>query len=238
MKEISEQRVFDFAFIVSLTKNESLASGTIQNYLKKGYIKRIKQNLYAAISIEHGGIIPSKYEIASNITKTSYVSLHSAFEYYGYYNQVFNTVSVSSVEQFRNFTFEYNEYECKRVNNNKYINTQNGIKVSTLSKTIVDSIDNIKTYDDFEELLEILKMITKFDSKEILDYLKYVDKKILYSKTGLILSFFEDGYYITEKLLDDLKNLGLKKSGYFTNEKHRLNCYSKEWKLHYYKINI
>lgn len=237
LEEFSLKRIFDFSYVVELTGNIDLASGIIQNYLEKGYIKRVKRNLYVTISLENGGAIPSKFEIASNITKSSFISHHSAFEYYGYQNQVYNEVLVSSQQQFRSFHFEHNEYVCKRVQDLNFVKSKNKVKVSTLEKTIVDSIDNVKTFDDFEELFEVLSMIPLIDGKKILTYLKYVNKRILFSKTGLLLSFFKDNYNITKDQLMEMKKYGVNKASYFTSEKHRLNKYYNEWKIHSYDIS-
>lgn len=236
-EELADKRVFDFSYMVKLTGNKDTAGQTIQNYLTKGYIKRVKRNLYAVVSLETKGLIPTKFEIACNITKNAFISNHSAFEFYGYSNQVSNEIFVSTIEQFHNFTFDNNTYVCKRVKNTSFVETINGIKVSSLAKAIVETIDSIKTYDDLEELINILNMIPLINGKDIIVYLKHVNKTILYSKVGLILSFYEDGYNITKAMLEEIKKRGLKLARSFTSEKHRLNTYYEEWKLHAYDIN-
>jgi len=88
-----------------------------------------------------------------------------------------------------------------------------------------------------EELFEVLSMIPLIDGKKILTYLKYVNKRILFSKTGLLLSFFKDNYNITKDQLMEMKKYGVNKASYFTSEKHRLNKYYNEWKIHSYDIS-
>ena len=73
LEQFSLKRVFDFSYVVEITGNVDLASGIVQNYLSKDYII-VKKNLYVATSLETGGSIPSKFEIASNITNSSFVS--------------------------------------------------------------------------------------------------------------------------------------------------------------------
>lgn len=236
MKVFSEKRIFDFSYVVDITNSHSLASQTIQNYLDKGYIKRIKKNLYATASIENGGVVPTKYEIASNITESSYVSFNSAFAFYGYYNQLSNKITVSSLEQFRSFSFDYNYYHYKYTKSIKFVDYINGIRVSSIEKTIVDCIGDIKSYDDMEEVMEVLSMLPMINGVKVLEYLEYLNKAIIYSKVGLILSFYEDGYNITTKLLSIIKSKGIKKTRDFTKEKLRLNTYYKVWKLHCYDI--
>jgi len=236
MEIFSAKRVFDFSFVVGICHSKNLARETLQNYLKKGYIKRVKKNLYVTMSFETNGVIASKYEIASKITKSSYVSHHSAFEYYGYSNQVYNEIITASIERFYDFTFEYNKYCYKNVSNDKYVDIINNVRVSTIPKTIVDCIDDIKSYDDIEEIIYILSILPLIDGEKILEYLLFVNKKILYNKVGLILSYFKDRLMINDLILNKMKNLGIKSVKYFTNEKHRLNKYYKGWNLYCYNL--
>ena len=236
-EHLANKRVFDFNYMIELTGNKDLASQTIQNYLNKGLIKRVKRNLYAVMSLETNGLIPTKFEIACKITKSSYIYNYSAFEFHGYSNQVSNQVLVATVAQFHDFVFENTTFVCKRVNDTSFVETINSVKVSSLAKTIVDTIDTIKTYDDLEELINILDMIPVINGKDILTYLMRVNRTILYSKVGLVLSFYEDGYNITKEMLKEMKENGLKIARNFTSEKHRLNTYYEEWKLHVYDID-
>ena len=78
----------------------------------------------------------------------------------------------------------------KRVKDIDFVNLINGVRVSTIEKTIVDSIDNIKSFDDFEALLEILSMVPLIDGNKILDYLKKLKKRILFSKNRINIIIF------------------------------------------------
>lgn len=237
LKLLSEKRVFDHSYVLAITNSRSLADMTIQQYLKKGYIKRVKKNLYVTISFETSGVIPTKFEIASNVTPSSFVSYHSAFDFYGLSNQVYNEITISSLEQFRDFTFEYNDYHYKYIKNIEFVDIVNGVRVSTLAKTIVDCIDDIKSYDDMEEVIQNLSALPIINGLLVMEYLLFVDKKILFNKVGLLLSFFKDGFNVTEQLLITMKNSGIKNVKYFTSEKHRLKKHYKEWNLYCYNVN-
>lgn len=236
LEAFSEKRIFDYNYVLELTKTRTLADQTIQNYLKKKYIKRVKKNLYVTMSFETGGVIPSKYEIASNITSNSYVSYHSAFEYYGFSNQVYNEVSISSLTKFKDFNFDNFQYHYVYSTSDQFIEELKGVRVSTIAKTIVDTIDSIKSYDDMEELIYNLSSLPAIKGLDILEYLLIVNKRVLFSKVGLILSYFKDGILITDELLNDIKKSGIKSVKYFSKEKHRLQKYYKEWKLHCYNL--
>ncbi|OLA10258.1 MAG: hypothetical protein BHW12_02915 [Coprobacillus sp. 28_7] len=96
LNELTKRKIFSYNDFVFMLGDNNLAKNTLQSYLEKGYIKRIKHNLYGVVSLETNECIADKFLIASNITVTSFVSHHSAFEFYGYYNQVYNNVNVSS----------------------------------------------------------------------------------------------------------------------------------------------
>ena len=72
-----------------VTGSPSAADWLCREYQRKGYMERIKRNLYAVISLETGQCVANRYQIASHISDDAVVSYHSAVENYGYANQVF-----------------------------------------------------------------------------------------------------------------------------------------------------
>ena len=89
-----------------VTGSPSAADWLCREYQRKGYMERIKRNLYAVISLETGQCVANRYQIASHISDDAVDSYHSAFEYYGYANQVFYEVQVTSVSRFRAFNYD------------------------------------------------------------------------------------------------------------------------------------
>ena len=81
--------------------NLRTADSIIYFYQKKNLLLQIKQNLYVVKNITTNQSSLNIFEIASHVTPTAYISNHSAFEYYGMQNQVFNEVYVSSETFFR-----------------------------------------------------------------------------------------------------------------------------------------
>ena len=89
-------------------KSEKQLNNWIFNQTKLEKIKKIRNGLY--VSIDQAGIINStKFEIASKISPDSFVAFHSALEYYGIANQVFNNMVVGSSTKFN--TFEFKNYK-------------------------------------------------------------------------------------------------------------------------------
>ena len=206
----------------------------MQNYVKKGYIKRIKHNLYCLISLETNDSIADKFLIASSITETSFISHHSAFEFYGYYNQVYNVVNVSSISKFDSFEFEDNKYSFINVNSNDFVEEIRGVKVSSIERTIVDSIKDSGKLCELEETLNCIKLIPYISIKDILKYLEQINSKMLYKKVGVILSLFKDQFDIPESFFDKCHEFSDSVKGYFDKNKNSL-IYNSEWKIYIYK---
>lgn len=64
------------------------------------------RRMYTCISGVTSAPVANRFQIASHITPTSYVSHHTAMEYYGITAQIYHDVYVSSETSFRDFTFD------------------------------------------------------------------------------------------------------------------------------------
>ena len=102
-KELAVLRCFTHSDMVRVTGSESAAQWQIKNYLKKGYIERVRRDLYVVVSMETEQPIPSRFQIASRVAGDACVSHHSAFEFYGYANQVFYDVYFATEKKVRPF---------------------------------------------------------------------------------------------------------------------------------------
>lgn len=118
------------------------ATSLIQKYLKKGYIERVRRDLYVAISIETKQPVLSRYQIGSRLAEDAYLSHHSAFEVYGYANQVFYEVYVATETRFTDFAYNGILYHRIAPKVNADINNINGVKASSVEQTVIDSAGN------------------------------------------------------------------------------------------------
>ncbi len=168
------------------------------NYnLKRGTIKKIKKGLYALIDISKNDIYASKFEIASKLFLDSYFSYHEALEYYGLATQVFTSsftylthVRVSPLE-FNNITYYSKVSKC----NLEIIDTikENGIRVVSLERALIDSIDNLSLGGGIEEIELALDSSPKLNIEKILTLLKFYNKASLYQKVGYLFEkYFKD----------------------------------------------
>ena len=120
------------------------ATSLIQKYLKNGYIERVRRDLYVAISIETKQPVLSRYQIGSRLAEDAYLSHHSAFEVYGYANQVFYEIYVATETRFTDFVYNGILYHRIAPKENADINVIHDVKVSSVEQTVVDSICDIE----------------------------------------------------------------------------------------------
>ena len=88
-KELSKMSTFTMSDVYMLVGNKKTASSLVFRLIKKGLVKKIRNDLYSCINLADGSILASRYQIACGINDSAYISYHSAFEYQGMANQVF-----------------------------------------------------------------------------------------------------------------------------------------------------
>lgn len=212
--------------------NYNTAKSLLRQYVQKGYIQQVKKNLYVAISIESGMPAATRYQIASNITPTSYVSHRSALEYYGYTNQVSYEMNVSSKTAFREFEYEGINYAYIASRLPEGIVSQQGVRITDLERTLVDYIGDFDHVGGLEELLRSLEMISFLSEEKLLGYLELSGKAVLYQKTGYILEHFKDSLKLSDHFFKVCGQRKGKSKRYFTkmaNQSHMV--YNSRWGL-------
>lgn len=232
-EKLLEKKCFSFKDIEALVGgNHNTAKSLLQQYVKKGYIQSVKKNLYVAISMETGMPVANVYQIASNVTPSSYVSHRSAFAYYGFTNQVSYEVNVSSESAFRSFEYGGFDYLYTSSRLSAGIIESYGIRVTDQERTVVDYIGDFDRIGGLEELLRSLEMITFLSEEKLLKYLELYNKAVLYQKTGYLLEHYKDSL----KLSDEFFVICLQKKGkskrYFTETVSKRNMeYNSMWGL-------
>ena len=179
---------------------------------KKGEVKKIKRGLYALVDRSTGGIYVSRFQIASRLFDDSYFSYHEALEYYGLATQSFVSrftylthVYVDDVD-FEDVIYSSKKSEC----NLEILDhmKENGVRVVSLERAIVDSIDSPMYSGGLEEIELALDICRVPDINKVISMLEYYDKAFLYQKVGYL---FEK--YFGNKIPQSFYDLCLSKSG-------------------------
>ena len=229
--ELSKMNTFSMADVSNLVGNKKTASSLIFRLSKKGLVKRIKNNLYTCINVADGSVIASRYHISCAINVTAYLSHHSAFEYVGITNQVYYEMYVSSKIRFTDFEFEGITYKYVASKLDAGViapkNTQ-GIRITSIERTVVDSIKDYEKIGGLEELLNCIESITYLDEKQLMLFLDFYNLQFLYQKTGFILEHYKNELQISDQFFYYCKIKTGKSTRYLTNDS---DTYCTEWKL-------
>ena len=203
-KELAALRCFTHSDMVRLTGSESAAQWQIRNYLKKGYIERVRRSLYVVISMETEQPIPNRFQIASRVTKDSYISHHSAFEFYGYANQVFYDVFFAAEKKVRPFDYDGLHYQPVLWRGSAgVVEMSDDVRVTSLERTVIDSIADFAKIGGLEELLRCLSLIPSLDKNKLLEALEIHGHGQLYQKAGYILESYADELSLTDTFFSE-----------------------------------
>jgi predicted transcriptional regulator of viral defense system len=216
--------------VCTLTGNYNTAGTLLKSYLKKGYVRKVRRNLYAAVNLADNEPVVSKFRIGGMVTETAYISHHAAFEYYGCANQVSHQVEVSSETTFSSFDFGGNAYIylASRIKDGVTMRPDR-VRVTDMERTVLDGIHDFGKVMGLEELLRCLALVPSVKEDRLLRYLSAYDKQVLYRKTGYILGHFRRELNLSGTFFDECAAHIGKSTGYLTaNEK---GVYDKVWQL-------
>ena len=223
---------FNIKEILKNFDNEKQLNNWIASKIKSNSIKKVRNGLYV-LTDSAGYVFSSKFEIASKISKDSFVSYHSALEFHGVANQVFGDVIVSSSTRFNNFEFDGVEYINKVTKN--YVEVMNivtaGVRVSSLERTIIDCIDNINLAGGIEEILNALEQIKVLDENKLLHVLESYNRVLLYQKTGFILEQYKEQLSLSDEFFKSCQSKLTNQIKYFLKDEYKEIEYNAKWKL-------
>ena len=235
--ELLQYPVFSMKEVNALYSSERTARVALGKLLKGNMALKIRNGLYTCVSGENGGPVANRFQVASAITPSSYVSHHTAFEYYGTVDQVFYEVYVGSETRFHDFEFDgYTYHYVKEQMRDGIVSPEfsGGIKVTDKERTIVDSIKDLNRIAGLEEVLSCVVSVNSIDETKMLKYLAEYDSAFLYQKTGFIFSEYQTELGISDNFIKICKDRSGNSKRYLTNGISEPG-YSGEWKLVYPK---
>lgn len=232
--QLAKYPTFSIDEVERLTGNFKTAYSQLDRLMKKDLIKKVRKNIYSAVNPVTGQIVATRYQIACAVTDTAYISHHSAFEYYGFANQVFYEVYVSSETKFN--AFEYDNVTYKYVASRmqegiEEAKNTTGVQITDLERTVIDSIHDYNKIGGFEELLNCLEGIHYLDEAKLLRYLKVYNTQGLYQRVGYLLQHYQKEMQISNDFIDCCKEKIGKSRRYLLNESIDGSTYNREWEL-------
>ena len=235
--ELLQYPVFSMKEVNALYSSERTARVALGKLLKENMVLKIRNGLYTCVSGENGGPVANRFQVASAISPSSYVSHHTAFEYYGNVDQIFYEVYVGSETRFHDFVFDgYIYHYVKEQMKEGIVSPEysGGVRVTDKERTIVDSIRDINLIAGLEEVLSCVVSVNNIDENKMLNYLAGYGSGFLYQKTGFIFSEYQMELGISNDFIKMCKERSGNSKRYLTNGISEPG-YSGEWKLVYPK---
>ena len=178
---------------------------------KRGLIKRVTRNVYT--------LKESIWVIASNITYPSYISFWSASYFYGYTEQIVNTIQLATYKKrgpilFENYLIKF--IPIKYLFGFRKLRTENGsLFIAEPEKLLIDAFLKPEECGNFSEILKIYKN-SKISEEKVVRYLKMIKKESVVRRVGY--------------LLEKIKGIDISKHFSFGKNYLLLNPFSKSWK--------
>lgn len=185
-EEMHKLGCFTLQDVSEIVGGPSAAAYVVNDYQRKGYIDRIHRNLYVAMDKETMQPALTRYQIGSRLSSDAYVSLHSAFEAWGYAPQACGEVYVATGSRFTDF--RYNGVFYRQVKKREaQIEQIGGAHVTGLEQTVVDSIHNFDKVAGLERIAECIMRLPPLDADKLFECLERYGKGFLYQKCGYVL---------------------------------------------------
>ncbi len=202
--DLLKLEVFNLADAEKIVGSLENAKAILNSYAKKGIIKRVRRNLYYAVNLENKEAPANRYLVASKINDGAYLTHHSAFEVHGLSHQISFVAYVASNQRISDFEFEGVLYKYVRGGINEGViryHLNEGIKMTDLERTVIDSMDRLDYCGGPHELDEILKICPVLDEGKLFNYLKAYNKQVLYKKAGYFLERHQQSLGISDDFL-------------------------------------
>ncbi|MDR3490771.1 MAG: transcriptional regulator [Gammaproteobacteria bacterium] len=199
------------------TKNENTLREMLAYHLKRKNILRIRRGLFASIplpsrdSAEFYPIDP--YLIAGRISSDAVLAYHTAFDFHGISYSLSHQITFMSQQQIRPFTFQQTKFICLsfpkaliKENNTDFetitVDREGlNIKVTSLERTLVDTLDRPEHAGGWEEIWRSAEHIPILNFDKVIEYAILLNNATTIAKLGFFLEQHKEQFKIDENML-------------------------------------
>ena len=231
--ELSKEPVFTAEYVNQYYDNVESTRSALKRLMKQKMVVKIRNNLYTCISGETGAPIANRFQIACKITKSAYISHHTAVEYHGMSDQVYYDDYVSSETRFQNFEFDgynYKYVHAKAQTGVENVQYSGGIRVTDLEKTLLDCVKDMDKISGIEEIISFIQSIRKLDEKKLCQYIAEYQNQFLYQKMGYLLETYSSALGLTEAFYQICQEHIGKSKRYLSSDLYD-GVYNAKWKM-------
>jgi predicted transcriptional regulator of viral defense system len=175
---------------------------------RQGRVRLVANGVYAGAV---ASVPLNRYRLPHALRDDAILALHSALEFHGVANQVFQTVYYFSASARKDVVFERVSYHrvtpprALRTESHQLFPTEratDNVLVTSRERSFVDCLLFLDYSGGVEELDKSLAMFPSFDFEGALAYLKLLRRPWLYSRLGFLLDRHADKLFFRGKARD------------------------------------
>jgi predicted transcriptional regulator of viral defense system len=236
-------------FFAYLDKSIYYKRGTAKSLLiyhkNSGRIRQVRRGLFAVVPVaqRHKEFQVNPYLITGRITEDSILGYHTAMDLHGFAYSVFNHFYYLTYKQIRSFEFQGNAFYALKfpkkllaIGKEDFATTtvnREGldIKVTTIERTLVDSLHHPEYAGGWEEIWRSFSMITVLQLDKVIEYALLLDNATTVAKVGFFLEQHQEQFKITEEHLQKLAAKIPTHKHYLERGKRTSGKFIKRWNL-------
>jgi len=175
---------------------------------RQGRVRQLTKGVYAG-ALATASL--NRYSVPSKLREDAAVAFHSALEFHGAANQVFQTVYYLSVRPRRDVAFDAVTYHCvappsqlvraRRLDFQVEL-SRDKVRVTGRERSIVDCLAFLPYSGGVDELDRSLAMLPSFDFDVALEYLRLLRMPWLYARLGFLLDRHAEKLFFKGKSRD------------------------------------
>jgi predicted transcriptional regulator of viral defense system len=176
--------------------------------IRQGRVRPLTKGVYAGALATAS---MNRYSVPSKLRKDAVVAFHSALEFHGLANQVFQTVYYLSVRPRRDVAFDGVTYHCVapprqlvRVHRLDFQveSSRDKVRVTGRERSIVDCLAFLPYSGGVQELDRSVAILPSFDFDVALEYLRLLRMPWLYARLGFLLDRHAEKLFFKGKSRD------------------------------------
>ncbi|HBE44366.1 MAG TPA: hypothetical protein DDW17_02640 [Deltaproteobacteria bacterium] len=235
----SGQSVFSLAEAAQIleTDNKQVRK-LLHDLVKKGWLKRIEKGKYFLIPIDVDSTKPyteNQFLIASKLIYPYYIGFWNMLHYYGYTEQLVNTIFVASPKMKKNLLLLGINYKFIKTPTKKMFGLTTiefngmGVQVSDKEKTLIDCLDHPEYCGGINEVVKGLwNAREEINFEKMFDYAQRISNSAVIKRMGYLLKSLEIEAQVP---LGNLRNLIKKGFPSLDPSIPRKGRYNTQWNL-------
>ncbi|MEW6002148.1 MAG: type IV toxin-antitoxin system AbiEi family antitoxin [Nitrospirota bacterium] len=180
-----------------LGANNKQVKKLLHDLVNQGWLNRVEKGKYFLIPLSVDATKPytqNQFLIASNLVYPYYVGLWSMLHYYGYTEQLINTIFIISPKRKKDFTLSGVNYKFVKTSARKMFGLTKieidgmAVQVSDKEKTILDCLDHPEYCGGITEVVKGIWIAREeLDFDRILNYVRKLGNSAVAKRLGYLL---------------------------------------------------